>query len=377
MPFHPIPLDIFNFHIFFSDDGTCKHVVCLLFTLASFWENRKDNNSEVCTDVPMVFTKPRKQSEPVPVVDLDYRQNKSASKKNTCDSYKPVKGLTDTDIKGIQDSIAELCRLRKPDDLLLTLTDPPPAVPTIHTMQEWNQMYTSENPNCDFITFISQNMSPDEISFLENISQTSPMWKSARVGRITASLAKEVVTHKHGDSLVNKILGRCSHATGPAIEHGVKHEPVARIQFISRQQHKHKNFKVAQKGIYIDNEFPCLGASPDGIISCSCHDESVLEIKCTYKFKDILPGEIPKADSSYHFYTDKSNALCIKPSSPWFFQTQFQMGVTGLKMCHLVVHTMRDIAVICIPFDAGVWENLKAKSLELFNNKVIPALMQQ
>ena len=52
--------------------GTCKHVVCLLFSLSDFWQRRHDRNVEVYRDVPMVGNKPKKESVPDKVTQRDF-----------------------------------------------------------------------------------------------------------------------------------------------------------------------------------------------------------------------------------------------------------------------------------------------------------------
>ena len=40
-------------------------------------------------------------------------------------------------------------------------------------------------------------------------------------------------------------------------------------------------------GFYVNLSFPHLGASPEGIVSCACCGEGLLEIKCPYSKHDI------------------------------------------------------------------------------------------
>ena len=37
-----------------------------------------------------------------------------------------------------------------------------------------------------------------------------------------------------------------------------------------------------ENGVFIKSEWLFIGASPDGIVECSCHDKGTLEIKCPY-----------------------------------------------------------------------------------------------
>ena len=82
------------------------------------------------------------------------------------------------------------------------------------------------------------------------------------------------------------ILGNVDHVTSVAIWHGLHYEAVARAQYHSQTKHEHKDQKIEEYGLIIDKEFPCLAASPDGVVTCTCHGKKLVEIKCSYKLHD-------------------------------------------------------------------------------------------
>jgi hypothetical protein len=49
------------------------------------------------------------------------------------------------------------------------------------------------------------------------------------------------------------------------------------------------NFVLSITSLHITVRFPNLGASPNGLISCSCCGEEVLEIKCPFSVSKSLP----------------------------------------------------------------------------------------
>ena len=53
-------------------------------------------------------------------------------------------------------------------------------------------------------------------------------------------------------------------------------------------QSSHENFTVEITGLHVDVEKPFLGASPDGLTTCSCHGQGLVEIKCPYKNRNRL-----------------------------------------------------------------------------------------
>ena len=49
----------------------------------------------------------------------------------------------------------------------------------------------------------------------------------------------------------------------------------------------HIDFEITKSGLIIDPIYPFMGASPDGLVSCTCCGHGVLEVKCPFSCKDI------------------------------------------------------------------------------------------
>lgn len=61
---------------------------------------------------------------------------------------------------------------------------------------------------------------------------------------------------------------------------GINNEETARSAYLTTSDDKHDNFKLTITGLHVNPSYPHLGTSPDGLISCSCCGEGVLELKC-------------------------------------------------------------------------------------------------
>ena len=96
-----------------SDDGSCKHVVALLFAIEDFTNRRLDKGTSVGTDKPCEWTKPRRTSVPVKVEELDYRWNKTTPKKPgpTPKDYTPMKDIGPNVILKIQQDLKKVSLL--------------------------------------------------------------------------------------------------------------------------------------------------------------------------------------------------------------------------------------------------------------------------
>ena len=61
-----------------------------------------------------------------------------------------------------------------------------------------------------------------------------------------------------------------------------KHENVAQQIYYNTSKSKHNNLRLTESGLVISSQWPFIGASPDGVINCTCCRQGVLEIKCPY-----------------------------------------------------------------------------------------------
>ena len=68
---------------------------------------------------------------------------------------------------------------------------------------------------------------------------------------------------------------------------GISHEDVARKAYIELIQQDHDNFECSSSGFHVNPQFPHLGASPDGIITCDCCGKGLIEIKCPFKYHNV------------------------------------------------------------------------------------------
>jgi hypothetical protein len=103
----------------------------------------------------------------------------------------------------------------------------------------------------------------------------------------------------------------------PATQFGVDNEPVTICLYSEKYSETHKGASITQTGMFIDAEYPILGASLDGPVSCHCCGKGLLEIKCSAKYKDKSPNEVC-SENYYHLYLDENNKVSLKYDSPWY-----------------------------------------------------------
>lgn len=135
----------------------------------------------------------------------------------------------------------------------------------------------------DLVSALS--VSHEEVKFIAEMTTgqwENPLWMDARqwrsqpaiLDRFVIGNAKEV-THHHSTST---FLGVYGYPVSPAISWGIQHESDA-INMLESIKKVH----VEPCGICISEQYPFLGASPDGIIHGEDSGVKLVEVKCPFK----------------------------------------------------------------------------------------------
>lgn len=205
----------------------------------------------------------------------------------------------------------------------------------------------------------------------------SPTWYRLRAGRITASVIHAVSTTSIENPAITTVRRVCypnKTASTQATQWGITHEDEARQAYIRNTAPQHSNFRVEQCGLLINPAFPEVGASPDGVIYCTCCGKGCLEIKCSFKhrFKSALEAHAQDKD----FYLEVTDGTpTLKKQHSYYSQIQTQMCVSGSTFCDFVVWTTIDCLVIRVFRDDRFWEQLRTKAQEFFVNVCLPELV--
>ncbi|XP_063547176.1 uncharacterized protein LOC134754765 [Cydia strobilella] len=178
------------------------------------------------------------------------------------------------------------------------------------------------------------------------------MWYEMRYGRITASKAHEVSVCQTPDgSLVAAIMGAKIPDT-PAMKRGRKLEHSVQKTVSNKLKRK-----ITSCGFYVCQEYPIIGASPDGVMK-----DAIIEIKCPTKAK------LKEKYLKNGLITEKCKA-----------QVHMQMYATGIKKCYFCVadsnfETTKNVEIIEVTYDSGYVHNLIQKLVIFWKTNIYPVL---
>ena len=112
-----------------------------------------------------------------------------------------------------------------------------------------------------------------------------------RAGRVTASKFKAACStnpDKPSKSLIKMICYPGAHRfSNAATKWGISNESKAREAYEFSIADQHLNLSVADSELHINENWPVLGASPDGLVFCECCGKGLFEIKCPYMCKEM------------------------------------------------------------------------------------------
>ena len=204
----------------------------------------------------------------------------------------------------------------------------------------------------------------------------SDVWKTHRAGRITASVSKMAYgtnIDSPSKTFINCIMQYTPPVVVAATKYGIEMEPIARKAFTGYFKLYHENVKVTETGLHVNTNFPYLGASPDGLVLCSCHGKGLLEIKCPFKYRENLKGW--QYDPTFPISPDGD----IRTSHKYYFQMQHQMLVTNVQFTYFYIWSngpdIENFLIVKVVKDDDFCTKLLEKYDKLFNIVILPELL--
>lgn len=163
-------------------------------------------------------------------------------------------------------------------------------------------------------------------------------WRFHRAGRITASVCYQAVNTNLTQpckSVLHTIMQYSEVVDTNATRYGKRMEKEAITMYLENQKYMHKNLQVKNCGLLVTEKYPFLGASPDGIVTCDCHADRILEVKCPYKYREGLFVHAWENDKT--FILNKNGS--VKAKHQYYYQVQLQMLLSNLDTAHLWIYS--------------------------------------
>lgn len=310
--------------------------------------------------------------DPINFITQEDREDLEALKKIAPDAavFNSISLWDDSSEEGSTTDTADETETNTLPELLTSFFDPSTINNTHAEVTELGEkLYNEYLKNCTQLQF-------DNLTKTTTQQSLNHKWMLHRAGRITASNCKcafAMDVKSPALSTIKQIMQYGCHIDTPATKYGKEMETTARDSYFNENTSKHDNLTITSTGLHINQKYPFLGASPDGILNCSCHGKGLLEIKCPFKYKDGLK----------HWIDDKNCPITaakkMKINHPYYFQVQLQMLVTELRYCDFFVWSNGtspgDTFQVRVCINEEFCFKLKEKLESVFHVVILPELV--
>lgn len=154
---------------------------------------------------------------------------------------------------------------------------------------------------------------------------------------------------------------------------GCDNEKRARQGYMELQSKRHTNFKLEQSGLQINPAYPFLGASPDGLVSCTSCGNGLLEVKCPFSGKDV---GLQAAAENRDFCLVLGK---LRREHRYYYQVQAQLFITGKAHCDFVVWCTKgrnqEFFIERIAADHQFFSSALAAATTFYKQAILPELL--
>ncbi|CAI6370821.1 unnamed protein product [Macrosiphum euphorbiae] len=202
---------------------------------------------------------------------------------------------------------------------------------------------------------VEENMSKETLQKLkEDFISSLRLDRSGRLNieTLTRQQANSQIWHsERRNRLTTSNFGRVATYYGKATEP----EAIVALENILK-------FKVNPCRLIIDEHFPYLATTPDGIID----DDFVVEIKCPFAVRDSITFlEAINCKKLLFCRLNDNGAMELKIDHHYYYQVQGQMHISKRKFCYFVVHSKNWTDIQLINYDESFWDNKMIDKLKM------------
>lgn len=348
----------------------CSHVAALMFYLYLTCEYNKRNSKglDACTSLPNVWLPPSAKNVPFAKLseinfqdpkrklsDSQMQENNKLppSKYPKHDVSRPSEEEKDSFFEKIANTGQDIAILR----LIPPYNDKYVSVKAKIKNLLFDKFYSKKYDKNNYLyheliqdcvkKFLSLEITQEGVDLIEKHTREqskSNLWFQARAGVITASQFKKTCHSDVSQPSKSLILKICyphkNKFKTDATSYGCINEKVALIYLEVYLKQEHENAEIKESGLIRSCNFPFLGATPDGILNCSCCEKKyVIEIKCPFKCKEKSPADLAKTDKTFCMeYNEKEEKYYLKRDHEYYYQTQLQMLLSKREACYFMVY---------------------------------------
>ena len=138
-------------------------------------------------------------------------------------------------------------------------------------------------------------------------------------------------------------------------------------QYTNYMKHNGHPVKTFTSGFIVNPSYPFLGCSPHGKVIDKNEDTpyGILEIKCPYKHRNVIPQRACSGDSQFHLEMIDDFPV-LKKTHKYYKEVQGQMGISGAKWCDFMTYPFKGMVIEHIYFDRDFFADMHLNLEEFY-----------
>ena len=347
----------------------CSHVGAVMFYLMLTSEyNKRNLGDDACTSLPCAWLPPSATEVAyLELSEIDFTSSKrkfmsmmDQEKGDPNQCKKTVKIINQTEkptnkeINTFFDSLAStgedvaILRLVPPhNDKYISVKSKLKKLMFNFYEKKYDSFLYHQLIQASIAKYLTMSISQTDVELVEKHTreQAKPeVWFQARSGVITASRFRQCCHSDVSQPSRSLILQVCypqkNKFSSDATDYGIKKEKEALSYLECYLKQEHTDVIIKESGLIRSTEYPFLGASPDGILNCSCClKDYIIEIKCPFKCETQTTIDLAKTDKTFCMEYRNDGKYYLKRDHAYYYQVQLQMFLSNLDQCYFLVWT--------------------------------------
>ncbi|KAB0791199.1 hypothetical protein PPYR_02999 [Photinus pyralis] len=197
---------------------------------------------------------------------------------------------------------------------------------------------TFEEMKSEFIRALHKSTAEyEEIEKKTRLQADSSEWKHYRRKLLTSSIFGKICKMRKSTSCSSTVKGTLyTEFFSKATTWGKNNEDRAKRELESKF-----GLQISSCGLFINEDWPFLGASPDGIeVNSGC----LVEIKCPYSARNNTIKEAV-ANKLITYLDIEGDTYNLKTSHNYYYQVQGQLNISDKEQCYFAVWTPKEITL--------------------------------
>lgn len=247
----------------------------------------------------------------------------------------------------------------------------------------YNDNYCDKSLNelLEIARTIPLKLSEDEVKEISKL--TLPKLKSKcytglRRGRITGTNFKACCVSNVGNPSMVSIRGVINPTKSlhhlPSIKYQMINKKKAVKQYITNGFMNHKDFVYTECGLTISPHMPCFAGSPDGLVSCSCHGNGCVEIKCINIYDPIELEDFLTRQPN-NIFNKLGDRYSFEETHELFYRIQLNININDLQYCDCVIWTPQKVFTVQVFANTYFWTLEMYKALTFHELVIMPELL--